>query len=163
MVYPHIMELKEALAQQQAKQDRLRQVREGVAAELARLDGELDEITADVSVLSRLVAHYEGDTAAKALVVAQTLDSPADGADWQHLSRMKAVERVLNEFSEPVEPPDIRQVLRDHGRDDTSKNIHAALGHLKIKHRATQVGRGKWIPLNRANGQVAKEVAAGLS
>jgi len=149
------MELKEALTQQQAKQVRLRQMRESVAAELTRLEGELEEVTADVAVLSRLVARYEGGIVppgAQDGVPALAPEGQADALDWQHLPRMQAVERVLHEASEPVGRPYIHQVLLDRGRDDPPDTIQAALGHLKLKGRATQSGRGLWIPLNRANG-----------
>jgi hypothetical protein len=164
MRYPHTMELKDALAQQQAKEARVRQLREGVAAELARIDSELDEITADVTVLSRLVARYEGGavtSSAQVTVQIPMTDSQSD-AVWQSLPRMNAVERVLHEASGPVSPARVGDVLLEHGRDDTSKNIHAALGHLKLKGRATQSGRGLWIPLNRANGQSTEVTSATL-
>jgi hypothetical protein len=162
------MELKEAFAQAQDRLAHLRQRRESALAELAQIDSELKEVADDEAVLARLVARYEGVT-----VPVQASDPAApvregnpQATDWRGLPRMQAVERALIEADEPLSPMRVHQVLLQHGRADAPRTVHAALGHLKIKHRATQSDRGLWVPLSKANGHTAEdtvEVVTSLS
>jgi hypothetical protein len=92
--------------------------------------------------------------AVQAAALTEATEGQVNAVDWRQLPRTQAVERVLNESS-PVGPARIHQVLLERGRDDDAHSIHAALGHLKLKHRATQVSRGLWVPLNKANGEVS--------
>jgi multidrug resistance efflux pump len=73
---------------------------------------------------------------------------PADGWD---IDRTEAVARVLSESEEPMSPGDIVKALAQVGRDDSMKDVAAALTHLKLKrHRAMNVSRGRWIATTEA-------------
>jgi putative heme iron utilization protein len=153
MSYADRMELKQAQAQAQSKLAHLRQRRESLAAELAQVDGELEEAVADEAVLSRWAERYES--------VAATVPAQ-EATDWRSLSRMVAVERVLLEANEPLSPTNVNRALLDHGRDDLPSHVHAALGHLKGRNRATQAERGLWIHPSKSNGQSAEVTSATL-
>lgn len=60
------------------------------------------------------------------------------------IPRTEAVAEVLAEAEGAMAPADIQRRLHDAGRDDTYRDVAAALSHLKSRGRATNVARGLW-------------------
>ena len=121
---------------------------------------------------SYLQRHPESETeTSQAVVPAHTMTFGQDGdrsspppdtmtlgqpikEGWD-IPRIEAVSRVLREADQPLSPSDIVEALAWVGRDDTMKDVAAALTHLKLKrHRADNVARGLWVHVEGRNDPV---------
>jgi chromosome segregation ATPase len=71
-------------------------------------------------------------------------------ADGWDINRVEAVARVLTTTGETLSPGDIVDKLAAVGRNDTMKDVAAALSHLKKRHRAVNVSRGLWAATTEA-------------
>ncbi len=141
--------LQAEIEQVETKRSRAQQQVEACTQELERLRAEYQGIESYVNRHKPQDQPDPGSTSAAESVV-EPRSEHANGANsangWQLLNRVEAVARILREADGPLSPGDIVEALEQVGRDDTMRDVAAALSHLKKKgRRAENVSRGRWV------------------
>jgi hypothetical protein len=102
---------------------------------MSSLEREIEELSAEVRGLELAIRRHNGQAALPGL----------SGQDWGRLSRIAAVERMLQESQKPLAPSVISQRLQKAGRKDSAHYVSSALAYLKKRGRARRVGQGRWV------------------
>ncbi len=122
-------------------------------AEIVSAEAWLSALNQQVETVTRLLVDLNREKCALEAMAHRSSVEPSDGlasmvkpAGWAQLSRVRAVQRVLDEAPGPLHLAEIEAVLRSHGRfNDDVALISATLAYLK-RRRGTvaSVGGGRW-------------------
>jgi hypothetical protein len=150
-----LLDLRAEIEQTKAERARAQQQVEASDRHLEKLDREYQGIESWLRRHERAqpvpVGEHEREPQVEAEPEVQAKETPSAPADGWDINRIEAVSRVLVEAGEPLSPADIVAALARVGRDDSVKDVAAALTHLKIKrHRAENVSRGRWVATTQA-------------
>jgi hypothetical protein len=116
------------------------------AAEMRKI---LDELRAERATLEEVGRRYGqlDDLPAAAEIKSLTDYGLEDRSEWQGLTRLDAVERVVRESHEPIHIRAIVDTLHANGRTaDTYPLVSASLANLRQRRESVKpAGRGHWM------------------
>jgi hypothetical protein len=120
-------------------QDALRDALRDAEREMGAVERQIDPLMQRRSELGAIVQGL------RYAMARQSRDEAHGISDqWTEMSRPAAVERFLTEVERPLSLQEIVAGLREHGRDDPSNSVSAALSRLRDHHRVRTLGRGRW-------------------